>query len=110
MNNTVSHLLAIMMLFCTALTAKADEKAGYTYTGEVAGVVCSACSSHVKKALSAIDGVTSVKVLKPEKEGEPARLEVVSNSPSLTRETAVKALGEHAKFYDIRSLALEQPK
>lgn len=78
-----------------------------TYEGEVAGLFCSACSSHVKAALEQIDGVESVKILAAPKGGLP-RLRLTSRRP-LTREQAVAALGDKAKLYDIRSLHPVQP-
>lgn len=104
--------IPLLLILITALAAPllAADKPAYTYTGEVAGVMCSACSNHVKTCLSTLEGVTSVKVLRAEKEGAPAKLEVVSTSPSLTREAAVKALGEQAKHYEIRSLTLASPR
>lgn len=95
----------ILLLF--AITAPflraSDPTPTHTYRGEVAGVMCSACSNHVKTALSKLEGVTSVKVTRGEP-GAPAKLEVVSSSLNLTREAAVKALGDYSKTYDIRSL------
>jgi len=78
-----------------------------TYEGEVAGLFCSACSSHVKAALEQIDGVESVKILAAPNGGLP-RLRLTSRRP-LTREQAVAALGDKAKLYDIRSLHPVQP-
>ena len=72
------------------------------YEGDVAGIFCSACSSHVKAALLKIDGVQSVKITTPPKGGLP-KLYISSTKP-LTRETAIKALGEKAKMYHIQSL------
>lgn len=77
------------------------------YEGEVTGLFCSACSSHVKAALERIDGVESVKILAAPKGGLP-RLRVTSRRP-LTRDQAVAALGDKAKLYDIRSLQAVQP-
>jgi len=72
------------------------------YEGEVAGIFCSACSSHVKAALLAIDGVQSVKITTADKGGLP-KLLITSTKP-LTREAAIQALGEKAKMYHIQSL------
>ena len=52
---------------------------------------CSACSSHVKAALSKIDGVQSVKITTADKGGLP-KLKITSTKP-LTREIAIQALG-----------------
>ena len=104
--------LAVILTFLAAFsgTLFGADAPQYKYTGEVAGVVCAACSGHVKTCLSKLEGVVSVKVLRPEKEGAPARLEVVSTSPALTKEAAVKALGEQSKYYEIRSLGLAEQK
>jgi len=97
-------LLAIVIAAMSSL-AMAGDKTLYTYEGEVAGVVCSACSSHVKAALSKLEGVTTVKISLG-KEGSAPRLEVTSTSPHLTNEAAVKALGTDAEMYHIRNLRL----
>ena len=86
---------------CTLLHA--EDKPLFTYEGEVAGVVCSACSGRVKGALTKLDGVKSVKITLG-KDGALPRLVITSSSPSLTKEAAVKALGSDAQMYDIRSL------
>ena len=101
------NMKLILALFITSITSliHAADPQYYKYEGEVAGVVCAACSGHVKAALTKIDGVVSVKITLG-KEGAVPHLEVVSTSPKLTREAAVKALGEESKMYDIRSLKL----
>ena len=83
----------------------AEDKPLHTYKGEIAGVVCSACSEHVKAALSKIEGVTSVKVVLG-KEGSLPQLQIVSSSATLTKEAAIKALGDKADHYQIQSLTL----
>jgi copper chaperone CopZ len=77
--------------------------ATFCYQGEVAGVVCNACAGNVKEALLKLDGVKDVKITLNKDGGNP-RLTILSNSPALTREAAVKALGKSAGHYDIRSL------
>lgn len=46
----------------------------------------------------------------PAKDGGVPRLEVTATSALLTKEDAVKALGDYAKTYDIRSLKLVQSR
>lgn len=98
--------IATLILALLATFLQAADKPIYTYEGEVAGVMCSACSNRVKGALSTIEGVKSVKITLPKSGGLP-QIVVVSSSPSLTKEAAVKALGADAKMYDIRSLKLK---
>ena len=102
----MKQILFLLALVLSPLHA-ADPQPTFTYQGEVAGVVCAACSGIVKTALSKLDGVTNVKITAG-KEGESPKLTVTSTSPSLTREAAVAALGEESKFYDIRSFKLQQ--
>jgi len=105
----MKHILTLLLSLITLATSHAAEPATYLYQGEVAGVMCSACSNHVEAALSKIKGVQSVKVL-PAKNGGIPRLEVTATTATLTQEAAVKALGEYAKTYDIRSLKLVQSR
>lgn len=93
----------LLLLVSTLLVglAPAAEPA-LTYEGEVAGIFCSACSSHVKAAMMTVKGVQSARILSPQKGGLP-RLQIISSRP-ITREEAVKALGDQAKIYNIRSL------
>lgn len=104
MNRSSFSIILGILLTNLASLLSADGKPSYTYTGEVAGLYCSACSGIVKECIGRIEGVTRVKITRGNKEGTPAKLEIISSSPDLTREAAVKALGDHAKSYDIRSL------
>ncbi len=99
-------VLAIASILTVPASFAADPPQ-HVYRGEVAGVVCGACASHVKAALLKLEGVSSVKITLSEGGGVP-KLEVVSTSGKLTREMAVKALGDNAKMYDIRSLRMEK--
>lgn len=97
-------ILALLFTSISNLLQAADQPF-YTYEGEVAGVMCIACSNHIKAALGKLDGVVSVTITLG-KEGSLPHLEVISTSPALTKADAVKSLGEQAKMYDIRSLKL----
>jgi hypothetical protein len=58
MKNTIQILIALVFSLC----ALAEDAPTYLYRGEVAGVMCSACSGRVKAALSQIRGVKEVKI------------------------------------------------
>lgn len=94
--------LIFIFFFCVCQTFAAEPT--QAYEGEVAGIFCSACSSHVKAALLKIDGVQSVKITTAPKGGLP-KLHITSTKP-LTRELAIQALGEKAKMYNIQTLKL----
>lgn len=98
----MNHLLLLFILLAASLSPAAEPLK--TYEGEVAGIFCSACSSHVKEAVMKIEGVRSAKILSPQKDGLP-RLRILSTKP-VTVEQAAKALGEQGKMYSIRSLTL----
>ena len=73
------------------------------YKATVSGVVCAACKAHVTAAFKKLPGVETVSVAKGDKEGT-ATVTFNSTSPALTKEDAVKALGEDAKSYEVLSL------
>jgi copper chaperone CopZ len=99
-------LLTFLLLATTGLLHAADP-ALHTYKGEVAGVMCSACSNHVQTALKTLPGVKDVTVL-PAKNGGLPVLTVTSTSAALTKEAAIKALGDKANQYVIQSLQLQK--
>lgn len=105
----MKHLLSLLLSLIALVSCEAGEPVTFLYQGEVAGVMCSACCNHVESALSKLQGVQKVKVL-PAKDGGVPRLEVTATSALLTKEDAVKALGDYAKTYDIRSLKLVQSR
>jgi len=105
----MKHILTVLLSLFTIVSCIASEPVTFTYQGEVAGVMCSACSNHVQTALEKIPGVKNVTVLAA-KEGGLPRLEITATSAKITREDCVKALGEQAKMYDVRSLKLVEGK
>lgn len=93
-------LITLAILLSCLTPAAATDAAAHTYTAEVAGVMCSACSDKIKTAFQTLPGVKSVQV---KKSGKPAvaRVEITSTSATLTKEAAVKSLGTSASSYDI---------
>jgi copper chaperone CopZ len=84
--------------------AKAEEPAKSTdYTATVNGVVCAACKAHVTAAIKKLPGVDAVSFAKGDKDGT-AIVTFNSTAPTLTKEDAVKALGENAKEFEVLSL------
>ena len=101
----MKHIISSFLLLVTPLMAA--DPASHVYRGEVTGVMCSACAARVKAALSRLDGVSSVKITLGEK-GTAPKIEIISTSEKLTRADAVKALGDAAKTYDVKSLKMER--
>ena len=93
-------LSLFFILVCQTFAADSVQ----SYEGEVAGIFCSACSSHVKAALMTIDGVQSVKITTAPKNGLPKLLITSQSDQPLTQKMAIKALGEKAKIFHIQSL------
>lgn len=95
-------IILILACFTSLIAAShAADPAAHTYTAEVAGMMCSACSDKVKQALSTLEGVKSVKIKTGGKPGV-ARVEVTSTA-TLTKEAAIKSLGKSASSYNILS-------
>ena len=97
--------LLVPALAATLLSfARAEEPAKATdYTATVNGVVCSACKAHVTAAIKKLPGVDTVSFAKGDKDGT-AIVTFNSTAPALTKEDAVKALGEDAKEFEVLSL------
>lgn len=105
----MKHILILLLCLTAIVSCDAIEPLTFRYEGEVAGVMCSACSSHVEAALKKIPGVKSITIL-PARDGGVPRLQITATSAKITREDCVNALGEHATMYDVRSLKLVRTK
>lgn len=106
----MKHILTLLLsLLFTATSCTAGEPVTFVYQGEVAGIMCIHCTNKVEAAMKKLPDVQSVKITRDDKGGLP-RLEIIAANAKITREDAVKALGEDAKMYDIRSLKLVQGK
>ena len=96
-------LAATLFLSLVSMAAAADPAKATDYTATVNGVVCSACKAHVTAARKKLPGVETVSFAKGDKEGA-AVVTFNSTAPALTKDDAVKALGEDAKIYEVLSL------
>ena len=96
-------LLLFFSLFTLSLYSE-DKKSSYNYEGKITGLYCSACAAKVKAALSQLEGVTKVKITNSKEIGVQ-KIYVESSSTKITKDTAIKALGEDAKSFTILSLA-----
>ncbi len=106
----MKHLLTLLLcLLFTATSCTAGDPMKFVYQGEVAGIMCIHCTNKVEAAMKKLPGVQSVKITRDEKGGLP-KLEIIASNAAITREDAVKVLGDDAKMYDVRSLKLIQGK
>jgi len=99
----LTQLLLSLLFVATSCTAGAPVT--FVYQGEVAGIMCIHCTNKVEAAMKKLPNVQSVKITRDEKGGLP-KLEIIATNATITREDAVKALGDDAKMYDVRSLRL----
>ncbi|MCX6850842.1 MAG: heavy metal-associated domain-containing protein [Verrucomicrobia bacterium] len=105
----MKHLLTLLLSLITIASCNAGDPVTFVYQGEVAGIMCIHCTNKVEAAMKKLPDVQSVKITRNEKGGLP-RLEIIATNARITREDAVKALGDDAKMYDIRSLKLVKAK
>ena len=100
----MKHIAILILVLVTSFGAPspAADPATHTYTAEVAGMMCSACSDKVKFSLGTLEGVKSIKIKGTDKPGV-ARVEIRSTSSELTKEAAIKSLGASASSYNILS-------
>ena len=105
MKQRLATLIAIVAAF--AVTAFTGE-GSHTYSGEITGLVCAACKDHVSSALNAkLPGVEKIEITKGTKEGVNNNT-IVSKQADVTKDTAMAALGDLAKNYQITSLTKKQ--
>ena len=101
----MNHLTTFLSLLAVFAVQAFAGDAKHTYTGDITGVVCAACSAHVSEALTAkLPGVEKVDITKGEKAGVNT-ITIVSKQADVTKDTAMAALGDLAKTYQITSLA-----
>lgn len=102
----MKHILTLLLsLIAIATSCTAGDPVTFVYQGEVAGIMCIHCTNKVEAAMKKLPDVQSVKITRAEKGGLP-KLEIIATNARITREDAVKALGDDAKMYNIRSLKL----
>ncbi len=106
----MKHLTQLLLSLLFAATAcTAGDPVTFVYQGGVGGLMCIHCTNKVEAAMKKLPDVQSVKISRDDK-GGPPRLEIIATNAKITREDAVKALGEDAKMYDVRSLKLVKGK
>lgn len=94
-----------LSILVSSYSCFAGDAAKHTYEGTITGVVCMACKQHVTAALTEkLEGTSDVKISAGDKEGEQ-KITIVSKSDSVTKDAAVKALGDLADDYQIVTLA-----
>ncbi len=93
---------ALVLSVALASSALADTQ----YTATMTGLVCASCKAKVKGALTKLDA-TNVKIVAGAKEGE-TKVTFASKKDGLTKEDAVKALGEDAKEFTVVTFAKAQ--
>jgi copper chaperone CopZ len=100
------HYLALSVGLGLSLISSghaAEPTKATDYAATVKGVVCSACKEHITVALKKLPGVETVSFAKGDK-ADTAVVTFNSTAPALTKEDAVKALGEDAKHYEVVTL------
>ncbi|MED5470853.1 MAG: heavy-metal-associated domain-containing protein [Verrucomicrobiota bacterium] len=87
----------VFLFECNEIFAEEDTK----YVAAMSGVECTACKRTIAKAISKLDGVKTIRIIKKGKKSH--QLEIFTDgSHELTKADAVKAL-EKAKHYKILS-------
>ena len=104
MNLRTSSLLAALLMVGAPLAVHADDSAKHTFSGEITGVVCSACKKDVQTALAKnLAGVLNVTV-EPSGKPDVQKVTIVTTADKVTAAAANKALGNDAKDFHILNL------
>ena len=90
---------ALILSVALASSALADTQ----YTATMTGLVCATCKAKVKGAFTKLDA-TDIKIAAGAKEGE-SKITFASKKDALTKEDAVKALGDDAREFTIVTFA-----
>ncbi len=96
------RLLLLLVLTALCLPLRAEDDAKTKYSAAVTGIVCQACKAKVTAAMKALPGVAEVNFSKGEKPGSQI-VSFAASSDALTKEDAVKALGDSAKEFNVQS-------
>lgn len=100
----MTRLTTFLVTLLLSFTAFGEDQGKTTaYTAEVSGLVCAACKMHVTEAFKKLPGVDKVEFAKGEKEGIQ-KVTFTSSASSLSKEDAVKALGDASSQYPVVSL------
>lgn len=94
-------VMIVALLGAGSLTA--EEASKTKYVANLTGVVCGACKKSVTSSLQKLPGVVKVDFEKGEK-ADTQKATFESTSAALTKEQAIKALGDTAKEFVIVSL------
>ncbi len=96
-------LTTAVLALASASMLFADEAKPVKYTATITGVVCSACKKTVRDSFTKL-GASKIEIKAGAKAGEQT-VTFESTNAKLTKEAAVKALGEAADEFKIITLA-----
>ena len=96
----------VAALFVTATAAFADTD----YVVKVSGMSCAGCKAHVREAFSKLEGVKadSIRIEAATEKGQQ-KITFTSSSEGLTKDLAVKSLGDAAKRYVVERFEKAEP-
>lgn len=96
-------LTSALLALTSAGLLLAEDAKPVKYTATMTGVVCSACKKTVRNSFTKI-GASKIEIKAGAKEGEQT-VTFESTNPKLTKEEAIKALGEAAEEFKVLALA-----
>lgn len=103
MNRPLLLILALLLSLLPDLPADGGATAPHVYEGRITGLFCNACAAKVKASLGKLEGVTAVKITQTDELGVQ-KVHLESSSKDITKESAIRALGEDAKSFHLQSL------
>jgi hypothetical protein len=99
-------LITTVLALASAAMLQAEEAKPVKYTATMTGVVCSACKKTVRNSFAKM-GASKIEIKAGAKEGEQT-VTFESTNAKLTKDAAVKALGEAAEEFKVITLAPAQ--
>lgn len=96
------RILLLLALIAFSFPLRAEDGAKTKYTATVTGIVCQECKAKMTSAMKNLPGVVAVEFAKGPKAGSQI-VSFTTSSDAITKDDAIKALGEHAKEFIIQS-------
>ncbi len=98
------YLIPAALALASAGLFAAEKAKPVKYTATMSGLVCSGCKKTVRDSFAKM-GASKIEIKAGDKTGEQT-ITFESTDPKLTKESAIKALGDSAEEYKILTFAL----
>lgn len=101
----IASILAVVTLL-TGFTFGEPAAPKTKYVVGMTGITCAGCKQHVRTAFATLKGVSKDSI-NIQSEGDEQKVTFESSDATITKEQAVKSLGDMADTYIVKTLKIE---